>query len=699
MRLPAVLLLLVLALPAAAQDKLNVLPAHIDSPAPRKMLYAYLLAQAQKHFDARREEIAALKTPADVHKRQDRLRAKFLEALGDFPEKTPLNAKVIGDEKRDGYRVERVIYESRPHHHVTATLYLPNGKGPFPAVLMPMGHSANGKADGSAQRACILLAQHGIAALPYDPIGQGERRQLLDEQGRPAIGSSTSEHTMVGVGALLVGRSTATYRIWDGIRSLDYLASRPEIDANRLGCTGCSGGGTLTSYLMALDDRIVAAAPSCYITSLERLFATLGPQDAEQNITGQVAFGMEHADYLNLRAPRPTLLCVASQDFFDNQGTWTTFREASRVYGILGHSERVALAEYNTKHGYPKPQREAVVRWMKRWLQEKDDAAVEGDIAIVKDRDLQCTRSGQVLEDFQGKSVFHLNAEREKELAGQRDKLWATQSRDEMLKEVRGLIGVPTKVKACLVAGEGDVARDGYTIRKLVFETEPGIRVPALDFVPQAGGDGTVTVYVHGQGKAADAAPGGPIEKLVKAGKRVLAVDLRGFGETAPGVAGKGPSFFGTDFKEAFLALHLNRPLLGQRTFDLLVVIETMAAAKNPIHLVGVGAAGPVALHAAALDTRIKSVTLERSVLSWANVVRTPVSYNQLTNVVPGALKMYDLPDLAALVAPRGLTIRGSVDARDQVVKLAAVVNVYERAQATYRAQKAEAALDLGMDR
>src|SRR5262249_38911733 len=158
------------------------------------------------------------------------------------------------------------------------------GKGPFPGVLMLIGHSSNGKAAGYVQRGCILLAKNGIAALAYDPIGQGERRQLLDDSGKPAVPGSTTEPTPVGGGARLVGSNTATYRIWDGIRSLDYLAGRPEVDPKKLGCTGCSGGGTLTSYLMALDDRIVAAAPSCYITSLERLFATIGPQDAEQNI-------------------------------------------------------------------------------------------------------------------------------------------------------------------------------------------------------------------------------------------------------------------------------------------------------------------------------------------------------------------------------------------------------------------------------
>jgi cephalosporin-C deacetylase-like acetyl esterase len=329
MRAATCVLSLVLLCPLAlrADDNLNVLPSDKAHP-PQRMLHDYLLAQCQKHFDARRAVLADLKSPEDVQKRQQQLRTWFIESLGGFPEKTPLNARTVGTEQRDGYRIEKVIYESRPQHHVTATLYLPDGKGPFPGVLMPIGHSNNGKAADYIQRGSILLAKNGLAVLAYDPIGQGERRQLLDRLGKPAINSSTTEHTLVGVGALLVGQNTATYRIWDGIRSLDYLVSRPEIDPKRIGCTGCSGGGTETSYLMALDDRIAAAAPSCYVTSLERLFATRGPQDAEQNITGQVAAGLEHADYLFLRTPRPTLICAATKDFFDIQGTWTTFREA-----------------------------------------------------------------------------------------------------------------------------------------------------------------------------------------------------------------------------------------------------------------------------------------------------------------------------------------------------------------------------------
>jgi dienelactone hydrolase len=665
MRTLAFAVLLAFPTALAAQENLNVLKDDPKGVPARKMLRTYLTNEAQKQFDARRQTIAGLKTAEDVSKRQAELRARFIEALGGFPERTPLNAKVVGTEQRDGYRVERILYESRPNHHVTANFYVPDGKGPFPGVLVPCGHSKNGKA--ANQQPCVILARHGIAAMSYDPIGQGERVQLLDN-GQSLVGGNTNEHTMVGIGALLVGQSTATYRIWDGMRSLDYLASRPEIDPKRLGCTGCSGGGTLTSYLMALDERIVAAAPSCYITSLERLFATIGPQDAEQNITGQVAFGMEHADYLLLRAPKPTLILCATQDFFNIQGTWTTFREAKQVYGIDGFGERVDLFEYNTTHGYPKPQREAMLRFMRRWLLHKDDALTEEPFTAAKDAQLQCTRTGQVLEDFKGKSVFDFNVERELELAKQRSKWQEGHSREDLLKEVRRSIGLAPTIAPAKLEQLGEISRDGYAIRKLLFTTEPGVSVPALFFVAKdAGAQTPIVLYAHGDGKSADAAAGGPIEKLVKSGNRVLTLDLRGFGETAAGVANAGrPSLFGVDFSESFMGIHLNRPLLGQRTHDLLSVVAWLtqepATKLDGYALIGIGSAGPAALHATAVEPRIKSLTLEKSLVSWSAVVKTPVSYNQLTNVVPGALKVYDLPDLVKAIAPRKVTINNPVD-------------------------------------
>ncbi len=393
-------------------DASKAVEKRATKPSPA-MLENFLKGQVSELLARRRREVAEATTPERIAQRQQRLKSFLLQSLGDLPERTPLNPRIVGSRSCPGYRLERILFESRPGHQVTAVLYLPEGKAPFPGVLVPCGHSANGKAAEAYQRVCILLAKNGIAAFCYDPIGQGERIQMLDASGKAAIREgSTTEHTLAGIGALLVGRQVASYRVWDGIRALDYLARRPEIDPARLGCTGNSGGGTLTAYLMALDDRIAVAAPSCYITSLERLFATIGPQDAEQNITGQVAAGLDHADYVTIRAPRPTLLSVGTRDFFDIQGSWDTFREVKLLYGRLGFGERVDLFESDEPHGFTEPRRVATVRWMRRWLLKMDDAITEATTAVASDQELQCTRTGQVLGDGPGVSVFDLNAQR-----------------------------------------------------------------------------------------------------------------------------------------------------------------------------------------------------------------------------------------------------------------------------------------------
>src|SRR5581483_5746501 len=526
MRLLSLAMILLLAGAAPAQESLQVLPSESN---PRALFYAFLVGQAQKHFDARKQLVAALKTPEEIRQRQAYLKIKFIEALGGLPDKTPLNGKVLGTLKADGFRVEKVVFESRPNHHVSANLYIPNGKGPFPGVLLPCGHSANGKAAEAYQRAAILMALNGLVVLCYDPIGQGERYQIIDAMGRPLVKSSTSEHTLVGVGALLVGKSTATYRIWDGIRALDYLASRPEVDAKRLGCTGNSGGGTLTAYLMALDDRIVAAAPSCYLTTLERLFATLGPQDAEQNIPGQVAFGMDHADYISMRAPRPTLMCVATRDFFDINGAWATFREASLIYSKLGHGERAAVFEYDDTHGFSRQRREAAMRWMRRWLLGKDDAPSEGNFPSFKDEELQCTRSGQVLEDYKGKSAFQLNQEEALALAPQRAKFVDLKA-DAHKKIIRTLLAVPDKLPSAKVSHKDSYPSKGALFYKAVFAPEAGIQVPGLWYVPTQAADKKITIYLDQRGMAAAAGPGGALDLLLKQGRQVLALDLRGCG-------------------------------------------------------------------------------------------------------------------------------------------------------------------------
>ena len=452
-----------------------------------------------------------MKTPEDVTAYQAKVRGLLLEQLGQLPERTPLNAKVVGELKGEGYRAEKLIYESQPQHFVTAVLFLPTTKGPHPAVLVPAGHSLDGKA--SNQRVCILLAMNGIAAMCYDPIGQGERFQLLDDKGQPRF-KMTEEHTLLGSTSMLVGRGTATYRIWDGIRSLDYLASREDIDSKRLGVTGCSGGGTLSSYLMALDERVACAAPSCYLTSFPRLLATIGPQDAEQNIHAQIALGIDHADYMLLRAPRPTLILASTHDFFDIQGTWDSYRQAKRIYTRLGHPESVNLIETDAKHGYPRLQREAMAHWMNRWLLGKDQPITEAEFTTPTAAEVKCTELGQVMLMSGARSVTDLNVALADEYRPQRRKMWQKENLPAALASVRRIAGVRplSELPQPTVRQAGKVERESYTIEKLVLEPEPTLSIPALLFKP-AKITGQKYLYVSGAGKQAVAAKDGPIEK------------------------------------------------------------------------------------------------------------------------------------------------------------------------------------------
>jgi len=633
-------------------DELRVLPAKIEGVAPQAMMHAYWMRQVREALDRRAADHEKLKTPEQWDTYQKRMREFFFSQLGPMPQPTPLGPRCVGRLQRDGYAIEKVIYQSQPGHSVTALFYLPDGKPPFPGVLVPCGHSDNGKAMEAYQRACILLAKNGFAVLCYDPIDQGERFQLLDAKGKPLV-RGTVAHCLTGVGSILLGRNTATFRVVDGMRSLDYLASRKEVDPTRLGCTGNSGGGTMTSYLMALDERIAAAAPSCYLTTFGRLLETIGPQDAEQNIYAQLAFGMDHADYVLMRAPRPTLMCTATRDFFDITGAWDTFRQAKRCYARLGFAERVDLVETDAEHGFSSPLRTAATRWMRRWLQGKDDAVTEAVWPVLSDKEARCTPEGQVMQLGGARSVYDINRDFEQQLAAARKELWTSRGPQKMLDEVRRVTGIRRlgALPPPVCDKTGSISRKGYRIEKLVLRPEPGIWLPAHAFVPEKSG-GDATLYVHGLGKQADAGPGGPIERLVAQGQIVLAMDPRGFGETQKTEKSAYSDYLGSEWKEAFLAYLLGKSYLAVRAEDVLVgarFLETYAKTEGPrrVHLTAIGQACPAALHAAALEPgQFASVSLKDALESWAQVVNKPLAKGQFVNVVHGALAVYDLPDL-----------------------------------------------------
>jgi cephalosporin-C deacetylase-like acetyl esterase len=517
-----------------------------------------------------------------------------------------------------------------------------------------------------------LLALSGMAALVYDPIDQGERGQYLGKGGWPNLWGC-SGHTMIGMGAILLGRNTARFEIWDGMRAIDYLQSRPEVDPQRIGCTGNSGGGTQTSYLMALDERIRCAAPSCFLTSLPRLLATIGPQDAEQNIFGQLAFGLDHADWIMMRAPSPVLMCTATKDFFDITGTWDTFRHAKRLYTRLGFSERVDLMENDAPHNYNTIQREAAARWMSRWLLGKNQVLREPHLALLTEKEFRCTPDGKAMSLPGARSAYDLNEDYENELAQRRASAWASIDSTALLQQVRRLTGIRklSELPKPRVEILGNLALQGYRIEKLLLKPEDGIALPALLFLPEKPKSGHVVLYVHQKGKAADAGPGGPLECLALAGESVLAVDLRGTGQTQAAVT---DNFYSAEYVDAYMAYLLGRSYVAMRAEDVLVAARYAAervASQQPgtVRLVAVGNIGIPALHAAALEPGLfESVKLTRTLTSWSNVIHNRLNQGLVTHVVHGALTQYDLPNLVATLGAK-ITIEEPVDAVGRAVE------------------------------
>ncbi len=694
----------------ARQSELDFISDLEDFRNARAMLPAYLNRLARGLLEDRERKVGGLSTPQEIAERKAYIRDRMLAALGGLPTRTPLNARTVGVLERDNYRIEKVIFESQPRFFVTGNLYLPkNGPGPYPGVLFPLGHELGGKANAVWQQMLGALASKGYVAFTWDPLGQGERVQIYDpDLGESKVGPSTTEHTILGIQTLLAGDSLARYTIWDGMRSLDYLLSRSEVDATRIAVTGNSGGGTHTAYLASLEDRIHVAAPSCYLTSWGRLLETIGPQDAEQVLLPWIGSGLDHADFVHAFSPKPYLILSAIRDFFSISGARATYQEARRVYEVLGVPDKMSMSEADDGHGYSKPRRMAAYRWFGRWLKGVDDQAPEPDVVMATDEELRCTDTGQVTTALGGETVSTLNRRRVEQISRNRRKLSGSQDlaayQEEIRTQVRRLSHVELPKGVVPVSHYGDIQRQGYRIEKLVYESEPGIVVPALLFVPGTGEERKpAIVYVHGQGKSAEADPGGQIAQLVDAGMVVLAIDTRGTGETRVRETQQNTDFrphFG-DFDSTMTALLIGKPLVGMRAVDVSRAVDVLAARTevDPGRIYGFGKeAGAVPLlYAAVLDERIRKVAVEGMLMSYQSVVSRSIHRQVFEDVVHGALKFYDLPDLVASLAPRSVWIVNAVDPLGQPVGLAEVRKQYAGSAQAFDITKA--ALDIAQRR
>jgi cephalosporin-C deacetylase-like acetyl esterase len=620
------------------------------------MVDNYLSGVAQKLWEQRDKQIAAIQTPDQVKRRQAYIHKKLLEEIGGFPEKTPLRARITGTLDHPDYKVEKLVYESLPHFYVTASVYVPkNTKPPFPAVLGVAGHSPDGKAYDHYQPAWISLAKRGILVLAYDPPGQGERLEYLDPSTHKPLlpAGGTSEHMMAGLQCLLTGTNIARYFIWDGVRAVDYLLTRKDVDGHRIGVAGNSGGGTQSTYLAAFEPRLAAAAPSCYITSWEKLWSGPGPQDSEQVFANFLKDGLDFSDFLIAFAPKPVQMAVATRDFFPIDGARATYAQARRIFGVMGAAEGMGFFEYNDTHGWSLPRREATYRWFSRWLEDRNEDGKEGELKLDTARDLRSTETGQVQTTFtDAETVQSLNAALAAKLSAKRGPL-NRQKLPETVRARLGLAGQPVHPAANRI---GEISRSSVRIEKIEIHPETGITVPALAFVPSAGAEKKKAIlYLNPDGKAADAGEGGPIEKLAEQGAIVLAIDPRGWGESAPAAAKS--SGYKKSYQTAMRGILVGKSLPGMQTFDVLNAVAYLASRPDvdgkqiSLHTKGAGTA--LGIYAALLDKKIKDVVSGNEPQSYLEVTREKMHGDIAGMVVPGVLRDFDLPDLVQALGPR----------------------------------------------
>ena len=632
--------------------------------------YVEQVRAAEKIGDAAR---ARLKTKDDAEAYIRGVRAKIATCFGPFPKKWPLNAQVTGVLNRNEYAIEKVVFESRPHFYVTANLYLPRGaQGRRPGVVGLCGHSHNGKADPAYQSFCQALARMGYVVLIIDPIGQGERLQYahLDKPDRP--GGGVEEHLRAGNQQFLVGEFFGTWRAWDGIRALDYLISRPEVDPRHIGITGNSGGGTMTTWLCGLDDRWTMAAPGCFVTTFRRNLENELPADTEQCPPHALALGLDHADFLACMAPKPVIILAKEQDYFDVRGAEVAYQRLKRIYGLLGVEDNVKLHVGPTGHGYTIENREAMYQWFNR-VTGISDVEAEPKLTLEKEEDLYAAPKGKVNE-LRSRTVFSFTSGLTDSTAAKRaeNRVHVARSKGQALGPA---LAARLKLPARDGAPEYRILRP-TTDRKYpkphattyIIETEkpavavayrlsdrPHLSRPSKDAAP-------AILYVSHHSADAELRDEPLIAELIKAnaGAPFYACDVRGVGESRPDTCGGTNQFlapYGNDYLYAIHGLMLDRPYVGQKTFDVLRVLDWLTdIGHKEVHLAAKGWGTLPAIFAAVLSDRVTQVTLKNALTSYADVARAETYAWPLSAFVPGVLLEFDLKTCYDVLEAKKLT-------------------------------------------
>ncbi len=636
-----------LAKPLPAQ-----LPARIDYHDYPACLPNYLGALATAAYERRNRSVAAANNPEAIRRRQQWAVETFWRIAGKPPVRTLLNVKTTGLFDTSKYRVENLLYESRPGVLISANLYLPAGAGPFPGVLFQMGHSPEGKASDSYQRCCQGLAQLGYVVLAFDPMGQGERTNYPGPDGLTRLASTDDEHTVPGRQMLLLGQTATNWQVWDAMRSLDVLAAHPLVDSKRLASTGQSGGATLTMLLACVDPRLAAVALSSANTenfACADFHSPGSTDDAEQDLIGSGPLGFDRWDLLWPFAPKPLLVITSAKDFFGTyspsyeQSNREEFVKLQSVYRALGAPAAIEYAQSPLPHGLSYAQRLAIYNFFEKHLKPNGRLiAQEPDVQPEKAERLFAAPQGNV-KNAGGKTPFEL--------------LRPMIPKVSPALDLQGVLGVRPaasilKILSVVPSSECDVSA-------IEVQSASQIWLPAWVFQKRRDRSRKL-LLLDSSGRNRNWREGGLCHQLAAAGITVYAADVRGIGDLQPQFSQGAPAYESEHqhiSEYAWASLILGKSLLAQRVEDILA----LASAVGPLAIAARGELTVPVLCAAAIDPRIEKIYLAEHLLSWRSLVETENYSHSFANFVPGILTHTDLPHIAAGLSPRPITLSGVV--------------------------------------
>ena len=647
----------------------------------------YLHDLAWSFAKSRQAELAKLVTPETIVERQKWARQTFWRLIGGGFEKTPLNAKVTGTVDRPGYQIQKVVYESRPGFFVTANLYIPaRNRKSYPAVLFQCGHAQAGKGYAPYQRCCQGLARLGYLVLVFDPIGQGERIAYPDSSfKRSRLGSPTEEHTAMGKQLLLSGSSAAKIQLWDAVRSLDYLASHPLADTRRIATTGQSGGATISMYLACVDDRISAAGILSGNTENFAIPEFNGPgstDDGEQNLIYAAPAGFDRWDCLYPMAPKPLLVSVSDKDLFGTyspdyiQSGWDEFQKLKKVYQTLGKPENLSWSTTALPHGLAYDSRLALYNFMNRWLKGHDrtqDKVTEEPVTKPETEEtLWATESGSVIRSLKSQTTFNLV---QKALSKQ-----APIPMDRLLR-------LDKQYPQRLTVFKRAPSMRGVEIESVEVQSANKVWVPMWLFLPpDKNSTRPLILLLEPSGRNGQWHEDETYQSLAAEGFAVAVPDLRGIGDLSPELGNGNPRYAKTHSEEedyAWASLILGRPLVGQRTNDILAVARALrlhpSVQHKPLILAAQGKLTIPAQFAAALEPAIQKLYLSGGLAHYHSLIEVENFGHPFANFIPNICNQTDLPEVTATMGKRKVVLSGMLDGGGRRLDLAVVRKMYER--------------------